>query len=103
MKGRYAEAMATAVQSEKSGCFEFELIRGQLWRKATEDEPSKYVVCTYESFEQIKAVHLELEHAGIDKTYGRINERYYGITKEEVACLLTRCIPCQVCIPISSF
>ncbi len=81
----------------------FELIRGQLWRKATDDEPAKYVVCTYESFEQIKAVHLELEHAGIDKTYGRIDERYYGITKEEVAWLLARCIPCRVLLPIPQF
>jgi negative regulator of genetic competence, sporulation and motility len=72
----------------------FELLRSQLWQKATESEPAKYIVCTYESFEQIKAVHVKLEHAGIDKTYGCIDEQYYGITKEEVAWLLARCIPC---------
>ncbi len=74
----------------------FELQSGQLWHKATATSPAKYVVCTYESFERIRDVHLELEHAGVTKTYGRLKKRYYGITKEEVAWLIARCIPCRV-------
>jgi hypothetical protein len=65
--------------------------------KATLDKPAKYVVCTCESFELIQANHLELEHGSINKTSGQIIEQYYGITKEEVAWLLARCIPCRVC------
>jgi hypothetical protein len=74
----------------------FELRSGQLWHKKTASSPAKYVVCTYESFERIRDVHLELEHAGVGKTYGWLKQRYYGITKEEVAWLLARCIPCRV-------
>ena len=52
----------------------FELRDGQLWRRAQDKEPAKYVVCTYEVFERIKATHLQLEHAGITKTYQALQE-----------------------------
>jgi hypothetical protein len=74
----------------------FELRSGQLWHKVTDTSSAKYVVCTYESFERIRYVHLKLEHAGVSKTYGRLKKRYYRIMKEEAAWLLARCIPCRV-------
>ncbi|KAI9882095.1 MAG: Rad2 nuclease, partial [Watsoniomyces obsoletus] len=72
----------------------FELRDGQLWRRAHCKEPAKYVVCTYEVFERIKATHLQLEHAGITKTFQALQERYYGISKDEVTWLLQRCQNC---------
>jgi hypothetical protein len=88
--------MATAVQPEEQGPHK---VRATIWSvvaSATPSTPAKYVVCTYESFERIRDVHLELEHAGVGKTYGQLKGQYYGITKKEVAWLIARCIPCQV-------
>ncbi|KAI9881792.1 MAG: hypothetical protein M1823_006497, partial [Watsoniomyces obsoletus] len=60
---------------------QFELRDGQLWRQATGVELAKYVVCSYEGFERIKATHLQLEHAGTVKTYKALQARYYGISR----------------------
>jgi hypothetical protein len=57
---------------------------------------AKYVVCDYKAFERIKTTHLQLGHAGVNKTFTALNQRYYGITKEEVGWLVKRCQNCMV-------
>jgi hypothetical protein len=79
----------------------FELRDGQLFRKAHDDKPAKYVMCSYETFECIKSTHLALGHARIVKTFKALQDRYYGITKDEVTWLVNHCQNCLVGTPFS--
>ncbi len=72
-------------------------------RKATGRRPSKYVICTYHSYERVCDVYLKLEHAAVSKSFGPLIKRYYGITKDVVAWLLARCIPCQESVSMTPF
>jgi Integrase zinc binding domain len=72
----------------------FELRDNQLWKQGKDGKSSRYAVSTYEIFERVKNVHTQLGHTGVNKTHEICAQRYYGITKVDVAWLLTRCAVC---------
>ena len=47
--------------------------------------PRCYVALKRNAFEFITNIHRLLQHFGIQKTYERVNERYYSITWNDVA------------------
>ena len=47
--------------------------------------PRRYVALERNAFEFITNIHRLLQHFSIQKTYERVNERYYGITRNDVA------------------
>ena len=47
--------------------------------------PRRYVALKRNAFEFITNIHRLLQHFGIQKTYERVNKRYYGITRNDVA------------------
>jgi len=73
----------------------YQVIDGQLYRKPSDpQEQPRYVVCEHEVFERIKTVHLQLGHAGKNKTFEILQKRYYGITRAETIWLLKHCRTC---------
>lgn len=46
---------------------------------------NREVVGENQVFDVVRGAHLELAHAGKNKTFHTVNRRYYGITKEEVS------------------
>jgi hypothetical protein len=74
----------------------YELCRGRLWRRATNEKPRRLVLCPDEYLEHIAEVHYELEHGAVEKTYGLVAERYYGPVRGDVEFLLARCVLCLV-------
>lgn len=71
---------------------------GRLLRLA---EPPRHptereVVSQEDIFQIIWSLHCELGHAGKNKMFPLIGDRYYGITREEVMWVLRRC---HICVP----
>jgi hypothetical protein len=73
---------------------------GHLYKQPTEGErkrgktENRRVICDNEIFRYIRQVHLQLDHAGSAKVYANINERFYGIKKDEVEWLSKHCQSC---------
>jgi hypothetical protein len=76
---------------------EFELIHNKLYRKPDSKFPNpRYVVPESEAFDAIANEHLQLLHAGREKVWTIIQQRYYGITRLEVAFILKLCKNCAL-------
>ena len=65
----------------------------KLPRKGSNDQPRR-VIPNSEAFDRIKQVHFELGHSGYKRTHKAINQRFYGITQEEVQWLINKCQYC---------
>lgn len=72
----------------------FELADGGVCRKATKKFPRRGVAEVHTSFDIITSTHVDLIHAGQNKTFEEIERLYYGITKGEVKWLLRHCSTC---------
>jgi hypothetical protein len=71
---------------------EFQLINRQLYKNPnkTYQEP-RYVVSESEAFDITVNEHLQLLHASRDKVLAAIQQRYYGINRQEIAFALKLC------------
>jgi hypothetical protein len=58
--------------------------------------PRRYVAQQHNAFRFITDIHCLLQHFGIQKTYERVMERYYGITRNDVAWVVNRCTICNL-------
>ena len=58
--------------------------------------PRRYVALKHNAFKFITDIHRLLQHYGIQKTYERVAERYYSITRENVAWVVNRCTICNL-------
>jgi hypothetical protein len=58
--------------------------------------PRRYVALERNAFEFITNIHRLLQHFGIQKTYKRVNERYYSITRNDVTWVVNRCTICNL-------
>jgi hypothetical protein len=79
---------------------DFQLDEGCIYRKAEQRGNTmirpRYVALNSNAFEIIQKEHRALQHYGIEKTYERISENYYGITKRNVAWVVKRCNVCSL-------
>jgi hypothetical protein len=83
----------------------FEVQDGVLYRKAESKVdkdgnifviPPRYVARTNNAFSFITDIHRNLQHFGIRKTYKQVVERYWGITRNDVAWIVNRCLICNL-------
>jgi hypothetical protein len=75
----------------------FELINNCLHRRPDARHPSpRYVVPASEVFEKIVQEHRRVGHAGREKTWAAVEERYYGISRDEVRDLCGMCKNCAL-------
>jgi hypothetical protein len=83
----------------------FELQDRCLYRKAEEKLdsnsiairiPPRYVATDETAFEFVADIHRNLQHFGIYKTYERVAERYYRITRAQVQFIVNRCMICNL-------
>jgi hypothetical protein len=82
---------------------EFELNNDKLYRKADIiHQNPRYVVPESEAFDLIINEHLQLLHAGRDKTWAAIQAKYYGINRPEVIFILKLCKNCALNRPITT-
>lgn len=92
------KAIGPAHRKVKSRCTEEYLIQDEiLFRRPPVKKPAEQlrrVVSEDEAFNVIVEAHTSLLHAGKNKTFSEVNDRYYGITREEVAFLLRMCRTC---------
>jgi hypothetical protein len=58
--------------------------------------PPRYVARVNNAFQFITDIHRNLQHFGIRKTYKRVAERYWGITRNDVAWVVNRCLICNL-------
>lgn len=73
----------------------FLLKDNQLYRKSLKaGQRERQVVCDYDAADVIERIHCELEHAGNNKTFQKVNELYYGVNKVMVEWFLKRCAVC---------
>lgn len=79
------------------------LVDGQLYRKSETINKRRHkgvqmgqrkVVVDHDIFRYIKSVHIEVGHAGINKTWEAFNSRCYGVNKETIIWMLARCTVC---------
>ncbi|KFY96373.1 hypothetical protein V500_02472, partial [Pseudogymnoascus sp. VKM F-4518 (FW-2643)] len=64
---------------------EFQLINNKLYRRPDSKFPNpRYTVPESEAFDIIANEHLQLLHAGYMKTWATIQQKYYGIKREEI-------------------
>ena len=69
----------------------------QLVRRATkENEEDLLVAMEYDAFLHIQKAHLDLECAGVNKTFAEVKKRVYGITRNDCKWLLAHCQNCLV-------
>ena len=70
----------------------FYLIDEKLYRNPnTAYKEPRYVVLESEALDLIISEHLQLLHAGRDKVWASIQQKYYGISRQEVAFVLKLC------------
>jgi hypothetical protein len=58
--------------------------------------PRRYLALEGNTLKFITNIHRLLQHFGIQKTYERVNERCYGITRNEVTWVVNRCTICNL-------
>ena len=82
---------------------EFELINNRLHRKPDSKHPEpRYVVPENEAFDTIANQHLQLLHAGKNKTCEAVQQRFYGITRADVEFVIQRCKNCALNRPAAT-
>jgi Integrase zinc binding domain len=82
---------------------EFELINKKLYRKADAKFPNpRYVVPESETFDIIANEHLQLLHAGQTKTWAAVQQKYYGIKRQDIEFILKRCKNCALNRPAAT-
>jgi hypothetical protein len=82
---------------------EFELINRRLYRMPDKSHPeSRYAVPESEAFNVITNEHLQLLHAGRDKVWATIQQKYYGINRNEVLFILKLCTNCALNRPAAT-
>ena len=82
---------------------EFELIHKKLYRKADSKFPNpRYVVPESETFDIIANEHLKLLHTGQTKTWAAVQQKYYGIKRQEIEFILKRCKNCALNRPAAA-
>lgn len=82
---------------------EFELINNKLYRRADSKFLNlRYVVPESEAFDVIANEHLQLLHAGQTKTWAAVQEKYYGIKRDEIEFILKRCKNCALNRPAAT-
>ena len=82
---------------------EFELINNKLYRRPDSKFPNpRYVVPESEAFDTIINEHLQLLHAGRTKTWSSLQQKYYGLKREEVEFILKRCKNCALNKPVAT-
>ena len=82
---------------------EFQLINKRLYRNpnAIHKEP-RYVVPESEAFNLITHEHLQLLHVGWDKVWAAIQQKYYGISRQDVRFILKLCKNCALNRPLAT-
>ena len=75
---------------------EFHITRDKLYQNSNTTHKARYVVQESEVFDLIINEHLQLLHAGRDKVWATIQQKYYGINKHEVAFILKQCKNCTL-------
>jgi hypothetical protein len=82
---------------------EFELVYNKLYRRPDKRHlDSRYVVPRSEVFDIIAQEHLKLLHAGRNKVWLAVEQRYYGIKREDVEFILKRCKNCALNRPAAT-
>ena len=73
----------------------FHLIDEKLYRNPnTAHKEPRYVVLESEALDLIISEHLQLLYTGRDKVWASIQQKYYGISRQEVAFVLKLCKNC---------
>ncbi|KFY29450.1 hypothetical protein V491_00025, partial [Pseudogymnoascus sp. VKM F-3775] len=67
---------------------EFHITQDKLYRNSNATHKARYIVQESEVFDLIINEHLQLLHAGRDKVWAIVQQKYYGINKHEVAFIL---------------
>jgi hypothetical protein len=75
---------------------EFHITCGKLYRNSNTTYKARYVVQESKVFDLIINEHLQLLHAGRDKVWATVQQKYYGINKHEVAFILKQCKNCTL-------
>ncbi|KAF5120961.1 SCAN domain-containing protein 3 [Metarhizium anisopliae] len=82
---------------------EFELINNRLHRRPDSKHPEpRYVVPENEAFDTIANQHLRLLHAGKNKTWEAVQQKFYGITRAAVEFVIKRCKNCALNRPAAT-
>jgi hypothetical protein len=81
----------------------FHLIDEKLYRNPdiAHKEP-RYVALESEALDLIISEHLQLLHAGRDKVWASVQQKYYGISRQEVAFVLKLCKNCVLNRPATT-
>jgi hypothetical protein len=75
----------------------FELINNKLYKQSDiRHLQPRYIVQKAEVFDIIAQEHLKLLHAGRNKVWPTIEQRFYGIKREDVEFILKRCKNCTL-------
>jgi hypothetical protein len=76
---------------------EFQLINNKLYRKPDSKFLNpRYTIPESEAFDAIASEHLQLLHAGYMKTWAIVQQKFYGIKREDVESILKRCKNCAI-------
>ena len=75
---------------------------GQLYRKAEGRFGNREVVLEQDVYDRIVECHSIAQHAGYQKTFALVKERYYGISRGEVVEVLKHCLTCSRTRPSNS-
>jgi len=82
---------------------EFELTHNKLYRQPDNRHlVSRYVVPESVAFDIIANEHLQLLHAGREKVWSVVQQKYYGINRQEVAFVLKLCKNCALNRPAAT-
>jgi transposase InsO family protein len=82
---------------------EFQLVNNKLFRRPDSKFPNlRYTVPESEAFDTIANEHLQLLHTGYMKTWATIQQKYYGITRQEVAFVIKLCKNCALNRPATT-
>jgi hypothetical protein len=72
-------------------------MNNKLYRRADTRFPDpRYVVPESEAFDLIANEHLQLLHAGQTKTWAAVQQKYYGVKREDIGFILKRCKNCAL-------
>ena len=82
---------------------EFMLLHDKLYRKPdARFQSPRSVVLENEAFDTIVNEHLQLLHAGRTKTWTILQQKYYGLKREEAEFILKRCKNCTLNRPATT-
>ncbi|KIN08866.1 hypothetical protein OIDMADRAFT_48707 [Oidiodendron maius Zn] len=82
---------------------EFQLVNNKLFRRPDSMFLNlRYTVPESEVFDTIANEHLQLLHAGQIKTWAAVQQKYYGISRQEVTFVLKLCKNCALDRPAAT-